>query len=157
MKVRVFAGAFILIDTKSSDISTLYSPNWGCCRSPNRAYGHAWSSVQLQNNYGKKFIEADDNYVLLSNKIVVKDSTDNGYSILLVFDGILPADVTIETFARFDVSDIYLDETTNQSFVMMTAAQSHSKLEVGEKFKLVLGIRTEETNAKAFVESTNCK
>ena len=102
-------------------------------------------------------MEADDNYALLSNKIAVKDSAENGYSILLVFDGILPADLTIETFARFDVSDIYLDETTNQSFVMMTSAQSHEKLEIGQKFDLVFGIRTEETNAKDFVENTNCK
>ena len=133
------------------------NPNWGCCKSPERAYGHAWSAVQLQNNYGLKSVEADASFGLLSNKIVVKDATTDGYSVLLVFDGILPDDVTIETFVRFEVQDVYRDEITNQTFVMMSSKRSFDELSVGQKFNVAFGIRTETTNANDLIENTNCK
>ena len=139
----------------SGDLSS--AANWGCCKSPQRAYGHAWSAVQLAHNYGAKSLEANKRYALMSNKIVVKDATTTGYSILLLFDGVLPDDITIKTFARFEVQDIYRDSLTKQSFVMLSSRDEFDELSIGQKFNVMFGIQTTATNAKELVENMNCK
>ena len=44
---------------------------------------------------------------LFNHKMKIKTAATNGYSILLTFPTILPSDVEVKTFAKFEVADTF--------------------------------------------------
>ena len=77
---------------------------------------------------------------------------------MLEFDAVLPDDVTIETFTRFDVSSTFHDSTTGQSLIMLSSKPGYDTLAKKDRFDLTFGLKSSgNTDVKAFVEANNCK
>ena len=64
----------------------------------------------FSRNWGKKFVEANESYALLGFKIKAKMASSNGYSFMMIWNGILPEDVEFEGFTRFVVQKIFRDQ-----------------------------------------------
>lgn len=136
------------------------TPNFGCCKDTDKSYSHAWSRSALNRNYGKKFVEADETYALLGFKIKAKMASADGYSFLLLWNGIIPEDVEFEAFTRFSVTSVYRDASSNQTFVMLTSKPGYDTLTSGQKFNISVGLKRladSTTDVKALVKATNYK
>ena len=66
--------------------------------------------IILSRNWGKKFVEANESYALLGFKIKSKMASSNGYSFMLIWNGVLPEDVEFEAFTRFTVQKVFRDQ-----------------------------------------------
>jgi deoxyribonuclease-1-like protein len=135
-------------------------PNFGCCKANDKSFGTAWSKSALNRNWGKKFVEANESYALLGFKIKAKMASSNGYSFMMIWNGILPEDVEFEGFTRFVVQKIFRDQASSQTFVMLTSNTGYDTLATGDKFTLSVGVKRTTggtTDIKALVKATNYK
>lgn len=132
---------------------------WGCCQKSTGTYGFGHGNAMVKRNYNRKYVEASATYALLGHKVKMKAATTNGYSFMLEWKGLVPEDVTFETFARLEVTSIYRDTAGNKTIVLLSSRDAAASLSKNDRFDLTFGMRSAEggTNMKQFVEEKNYK
>ena len=145
-----------ILEAKCSN-GTWTHHTFGCCERAQKGYGNAFAKRKLRRNYGEKYAEASESYALLAFHIKTKVAANAGYSFLIRFDGLLPSDVDIETFARFKVASRHDDFVFNETLVMLASIDGSEPLEEEKRMDINFGLRSTETNVKEFVEQHNCK
>lgn len=93
------------------------TPKFGCCEKQITSYGKAFAKSKTNRKYGFKFVEADATQALMAHQIKMKNTANAGYSFMLAFEAVVPADIVFETFARFEVVSRYDDEKRVQKIV----------------------------------------
>jgi len=132
------------------------TPKFGCCLKQITSYGKAFAKSKTNRKYGFKFVEADATQALMAHQIKMKNTANAGYSFMLAFEAVVPADIVFETFARFEVVSRYDDEKTNQTLVMLASKVGHDNAAEKERFDLTFMMRSSgATNVKDFVEATD--
>ena len=132
------------------------TPKFGCCEKQITSYGKAFAKSKTNRKYGFKFVEADATQALMAHQIKMKNTANAGYSFMLAFEAVVPADIVFETFARFEVVSRYDDEKTNQTLVMLASKVGHDSAAEKERFDLTFMMRSSgATNVKDFVEATD--
>ena len=112
------------------------TPKFGCCEKQITSYGKAFAKSKTNRKYGFKFVEADATQALMAHQIKMKNTANAGYSFMLAFEAVVPADIVFETFARFEVVSRYDDEKTNQTLVMLASKVGHDSAAEKERFDL---------------------
>ena len=133
------------------------TPQFGCCKKRTQAFGKSQSNTHLARNFGNPYAEADSSYALMNFKLKLTAAATAGYSFLLTFPSIIPDDVSFETFARLEVADIYLDQRSGNTFVMMNSKAGFETVAENDKMALSFGMKsTGTTDMKSWMDSNNC-
>ena len=74
---------------------------------------------------------------------------------MIQFYDLLPEDVTVETFADFELASRHDDKIDNKTILILTSLEG---LDYGQQKDINFGLRSHEgTNMEEFVENTKCK
>merc|ERR1711935_885878 len=65
----------------------------GCCLKQITSYGKAFAKSKTNRKYGFKFVEADATQALMAHQIKMKNTANAGYSFMLAFEAVVPADI----------------------------------------------------------------
>ena len=134
------------------------TPKFGCCEKQITSYGKAFSKSKINRKYGLKYVEADSSMALMAHQIKMKnDVSEGGYSFLLAFERLVPADIVFETFSRFDVVSRFDDDKTKQTLVMLASRSDYESAANKSRFDLTFKMRSTDgtTDVKAFVDNTD--
>ena len=79
----------------------------------------------------------------------------NGYSFLLVFPTILPEDVSVKTFARLEVTDIYRDPRSAKTLVRLNSKPGFESFPLDSKIALMFTLESTPggTNIKDYADN----
>ena len=73
---------------------------------------------------------------------------------MIQFFDLLPDDVTVETFADFELASRHDDKIENKTILMINSLEA---LDLGQRKDINFGLRSAFTNMTEFVETTECK
>ncbi|CAG5084610.1 Oidioi.mRNA.OKI2018_I69.PAR.g10690.t1.cds [Oikopleura dioica] len=132
---------------------------FGCCLKHSLKVGHTLKAWNLNRNFGTPYAEADANFALFNmfvkNNSKWSTAATNGYSFLLVFPNILPADVTVKTFARLEVTDVYRDPRSAKTLVRLNSKPGFESFPLDSKIALMFALESAPggTNIKDYADN----